>query len=57
MATHNYRTRLVELAGRREDEKLLDEAIAEQVEDGWFLQETKVLSPTCVLFVFRKSDL
>lgn len=59
MVTHNYRTRLVKLDGRilREDEELLDEAIAEQVGDGWFLQETRVLLPDRVLFVFRKSDI
>ena len=58
MAIHNYRTRLVKLDGRmREDEELLDEAIAEQVGDGWFLHETRILSPDRVLFVFRKSDI
>lgn len=58
MATHNYRTRLVKLTGRmHEREELLDKAIAEQVNDGWFLQETRVISSDCVLFVFRKSDL
>ena len=59
MAIHNYRTRLVKLDGRilRKDEELLDEAIAEQVGDGWFLQETRILSLDRVLFVFRKSDI
>ena len=41
----------------REDEGLLDAVIGEQAEAGWFLHETQVLPPDCVLFVFRKTDV
>lgn len=41
----------------REDEGLLDAVVAEQAEAGWFLHETQVLPPDCVLFVFRKTDI